>query len=82
MYFSDGVKGKVFFGIFKKITVCFDLVPKCLYLFISDSTVELHSADNSAPEGKLNFFLRIRSLALNFASLSFLVGFSFFLFLY
>ena len=71
IYFFQGVEGKDFSGIFKKLTVCFDLVPKSLYLFISDSTVELHSVDNSATEGKLNFFLKIRSLSLSFASLSF-----------
>ena len=33
---------KGFFGIFEKLTVCFDSVPKFLYLFVSDSA-ELHS---------------------------------------
>ena len=60
VYFFEGVKEKGIFGIFEKLTVCFDLVPKSLYLFISDSAVEVRSADNNAPEGKLNFFLKIR----------------------
>ena len=33
--------------------------------------MEFHSADSSVPEGKLNFFLKIRPLVLNFAFLSF-----------
>ena len=74
-HFFEGVEGKDFFGIFKKITVCLDLVPKGLYFLISGAgdlySVVLHSANNSVPEGKLNFFVKIRSLALNFASLSF-----------
>ena len=43
--------------------------------------MELHSADDSVPERKLNFALKIRSLALNFASIYFLVAFAFFSFL-
>ena len=59
VYFFEGVKEKVFFGIFKKLTVYFDLVTKSLYLFVSDSSdsaelysVKLRSADSSVPEGK------------------------------
>ena len=59
---------KVFFDIFKILTVCYDLVSKTLYLFIS-GFVDFYSAEGS--EGKLNFFLKMRSLALCFASLSF-----------
>ena len=44
MYFFEGVKEKGIFGIFEKLTVCFDLVPKSLYLFVSDSA-ELYSAE-------------------------------------
>ena len=44
IYFFEGVKGKGFFGIFEKLTVCFDLVPKSLYLFVSDSA-ELYLAE-------------------------------------
>ena len=44
-------------------------------MFVRDSAelylVKLCSADSSAPEGKLNFFLKIRSLILKFAFLSF-----------
>lgn len=72
------LKENRFFGIFKKLTVCLDLVPKSLYLFFSDSSnsanlysVELRSAHSSIPKGKLNFFVRIRSFVLNFAFLSF-----------
>ena len=42
IYFFQGVKEKSIFGIFEKLTVCFDLVPKNLYLFVSDSA-ELYS---------------------------------------
>ena len=44
MYFFEGVKEKGIFGIFEKLTACFDLVPKSLYLFVSDSA-ELYSAE-------------------------------------
>ena len=71
------LKENRFFGIFKKLTVCLDLVPKSLYLFFSDSSnsanlysVELRSAHSSIPKGKLNFFVKIRSFVLNFAFLS------------
>ena len=64
IYFFEGVKGNGLFGILKKLTVCFDLVPKSLYLFVSDFSnsaelysIEFHSADGSDPESKLNFFL-------------------------
>ena len=43
--------------------------------------MEMHSADDSVPERKLNFALKIRSLALNFVSIYFLVAFAFFSFL-
>ena len=76
------LKEKVFLVYLKKLTVCFDLVPKSFYLFINDSTVELHSTDNSTREGKLNLFLKIRSLALNFAFLSFVDRLGIFIFLY
>ena len=33
MYFFEGVKEKGIFGIFEKLTACFDLVPKSLYSF-------------------------------------------------
>ena len=59
---------KVFFDIFKILSVCYDLVSKTLYFCISDF-VDFYSAEGS--EGKLNFFLKMRSLALCFASLSF-----------
>ena len=39
-------------------------------------------ADNSVPESKLNFFLKIKSLTLNFASLSFVGRLCLFFFLY
>ena len=92
MYFFEGVKEKGIFGIFEKLTACFDLVPKSLYLFVSDSA-ELYSAelrsistqldkDSSVPEDKLNFFLKIRSSVLNFAFLSFVDRLEIFLFLY
>ena len=61
---------KVFFDIFKTLIVCYDLVSKTLYLFISDFGY-FYSAEGS--EGKLktkNFFLKMRPLALCFASLS------------
>ena len=72
-YFFEGVKGKGFFGIFKKLTVCFDLVRKSLYLFVSGSSdfAELYSGDSNVPKGKLNFFLKIRSSVLSFAFLYF-----------
>ena len=81
MYFFEGVKEKGIFGIFEKLTACFDLVPKSLYLFVSDSA-ELYSAelrsictqldkDSSVPGGRLKKFLKIRSSVLNFAFLSF-----------
>ena len=41
-HFFKGVKGKDIFAIFEKLTVYFDLVPKSLYLFVSDSA-ELYS---------------------------------------
>ena len=44
MYFFEGVKEKGIFGIFEKLTACFDLVPKSLYLFVSDSA-ELYSVE-------------------------------------
>ena len=71
----------MFFDIFKKLTVCFDLVPKSLYLFTSDSA-ELRSVDSSVPEGKLIFFLKTRSSVLNFVFLSFVERHGIFLFLY
>ena len=62
IYFFEGVKGNGLFGILKKF--CFDVVPKSLYLFVSDISnsaelysMEFHSADGSDPKGKLNFFL-------------------------
>ena len=58
----------LFFDTFKILTVCYDLVSKTLYLFIS-GFVDFYLAEGS--EGKLNFFLKMRSLALSFASLSF-----------
>ena len=81
MYFFEGVKEKCILGIFEKLTVCFDLVPKSLYLFVSDSA-ELYSAelrsiwlwldkDSSVPEGRFKKFLKIRSSVLNLAFLSF-----------
>ena len=86
MYFFEGVKEKGFFGIFEKITFCFDLGPKSLYLFVSDSvelrSMELHAADSNVPEGKLNFFLKLRSSVLNFAFLFFVDRLEIFLFLY
>ena len=55
MYFFEGFKEKGFLGIFEKITFCFDLGPKSLCLFVSDSvelrSMELHSADSNVPEG-------------------------------
>ena len=57
IYFFGGVERNVFSGIFKKLTVYFDLFPKKLYLFVSDSSdsgvlysAELHSADSSVPD--------------------------------
>ena len=89
VYFSEDVKGKGFFGIFKKLNVCFDLVRKSLYWFVSDSSdsaklyfAELRSADSNVPEGKLNFFLNIISLVLNFAFLSLVDRLGSFSFLY
>ena len=70
MFFFEGVKGKGFFGILEKLTVCFDLILKSLYLFVSYSA-ELYSVHSSVPEGKLDSFLKIRSSVLNFAFLSF-----------
>ena len=49
-YFLEGVKGKNFFGIFEKLTVCFGLVPKSFYLFLGDSA-ESYSAESSVPKG-------------------------------
>ena len=93
IYFFEGAEEyfqKGIFVIFEKLTVCFDLVTKSLYLFASD-LAELYSAelrsiltwldkDSSVPEGKLHFFLKIRSLELYFAFLFFsLEGLAFFL---
>ena len=44
MYFFEGAEEKGIFGIFEKLTVCFDLVTKSLYLFASD-LAELYSAE-------------------------------------
>ena len=44
--------------------------------------METRSADSSVSEGKLNFFLKIRSLVLNFDFLSFDYRLSVFSFLY
>ena len=84
IYFFEGVKGKGFFGIFKKLTVCFDLVQKSLYLFVSGSSdfAELYSGDGGVPKGKLNFFVKIRSSVLNFAFLYFVGRLSIFPFLH
>ena len=57
-----------FFEGAKELIVYFDLVPKSLYLFVSDSA-ELYSI--STWLDKLDFFLKIRSSVLNFAFLSF-----------
>ena len=54
---------KVFFDIFKKLTVCYDLVSKTLYLFIIDFG-DLYSAEVS--EGKLNLFSKNEVISITF----------------
>ena len=50
-YFFEGVKGKGFLGIFKKLAVCFDLVQKSLHLFSkSEKTVLVDSISTQLDE--------------------------------
>ena len=71
--FLWGCWKKRFFRYIKKLTVCFDLILKSFYLFISDSSdsgdlysVKLHSIDNCVPIGKLNFLFKNQIINIKF----------------